>query len=330
MDFENGFDEKEPIDKPKKTNGFGKFILSILPLVAFEAIMTMVQLAAMAGIFVYLLFIKRSAIEYIYDEFMDIALGSGLMGLTLLSQGVTLIVFLIVYLKVFLKNRKLESPAKVFDIKGIIFLIIGFSGVEIAVSSILGLVEAAFPKSMESYASFIEQSGLADLTFVSVIATIIMAPILEEIVFRGMTMRLARRFTSSFIAVNIIQAAFFGIAHLTSLNLVQPLYAFALGLVLGFVCKEFNSIYASMIAHLVFNFFGTIGGTLVFGTEEPSLMRLSITCLIATVIATVFMLLIARNGHNKERAALYNEESAVLFDIEKKETVKEDVAEELL
>ena len=57
--------------------------------------------------------------------------------------------------------------------------------------------------------------------------TIILAPVGEELVFRGLTYRFARK-ALPFWGANILQAALFGVMHL---NLFQGLYAFFLGTV---------------------------------------------------------------------------------------------------
>ena len=54
-----------------------------------------------------------------------------------------------------------------------------------------------------------------------------------------------------------MQAALFGLFHL---NWIQGIYAFALGIVLGYVCERGGSIYYSMGLHLLFNLWGTLSG----------------------------------------------------------------------
>jgi hypothetical protein len=41
------------------------------------------------------------------------------------------------------------------------------------------------------------------------------------------------------------------------MNLVQGIYAFFLGILLGYLVKRYNSLIASMTFHAFFNFFGT-------------------------------------------------------------------------
>lgn len=83
----------------------------------------------------------------------------------------------------------------------------------------------------------------------SFIAIGIGAPIIEEIIFRGITYSRLKKLTSVKWAI-IIQAALFGLIHA---NLVQGIFGFVYGILLALVYEYFKSIYASMIMHSVSN-----------------------------------------------------------------------------
>lgn len=42
------------------------------------------------------------------------------------------------------------------------------------------------------------------------------------------------------------------------MNMIQGIYAFFLGMVLGYICEKGGSIYQSILFHMMFNFWGTI------------------------------------------------------------------------
>ena len=107
---------------------------------------------------------------------------------------------------------------------------------------------------MEDYNLLMEQTGIADRTILSTISTIVFAPICEEVIFRGLTYKFARRAGLNFLLANILQALMFGIIHM---NWIQGTYAFCLGLLLGFVNERYNSLYAAILLHALFNFCGT-------------------------------------------------------------------------
>ena len=54
-----------------------------------------------------------------------------------------------------------------------------------------------------------------------------------------------------------MQAALFGLFHL---NWIQGIYAFALGIVLGYVCERGGPIYYTIGLHQLFNLWGTLSG----------------------------------------------------------------------
>ena len=53
------------------------------------------------------------------------------------------------------------------------------------------------------------------------------------------------------------------------MNMIQGIYAFCLGLVLGYVCNRGGSIYYSLLLHMLFNFWGTVlSGLIPFGDSD--------------------------------------------------------------
>lgn len=78
---------------------------------------------------------------------------------------------------------------------------------------------------------------------------LLLGPISEEMIFRGaMLDHLYLAFP--FWIANLLQATLFGVYHG---NLIQGLYAFALGLVLGLIRRSTGTVLASMVTHMIFN-----------------------------------------------------------------------------
>ncbi len=87
--------------------------------------------------------------------------------------------------------------------------------------------------------------------------TSIAAPICEELIYRGFVLRSFQGYGKVFSIV--LSALLFGVMHA---NLFQMLFAFLVGLVLGYVATEY-SIFWSMVLHLLNNFvFGDLLSTL--------------------------------------------------------------------
>ncbi len=120
---------------------------------------------------------------------------------------------------------------------------------------IMTLIHAVAPAAMEEYTQMVEESGLGQYSVMWAIATLILPPLTEEIIFRGLIMRYLRRAGACFVVANLIQAVMFGIFHM---NLVQGIYATVLGFILGYLAHRYKTLVMPMFMHLVYNFFGTV------------------------------------------------------------------------
>ena len=126
--------------------------------------------------------------------------------------------------------------------------------VQFAISFLLNLVYIVRPDLMQNYTKVMENLGSGNPSLFSVFYVVITAPIVEEMLMRGLCLVILRK-ESPFWVANIIQAFYFGMIHL---NLVQGIYAFLLGMVLGAVVKRYGTLKASMYLHFVINFSGQL------------------------------------------------------------------------
>ncbi|QAT48462.1 CPBP family intramembrane metalloprotease [Caproiciproducens sp. NJN-50] len=81
-----------------------------------------------------------------------------------------------------------------------------------------------------------------------VLSVVVIPPMVEEMMFRGMILQGLRRFGDGFAVV--ASAALFGLYHG---NLAQTVFAFLCGLVLGFVVIRTNSLLPAILVHAVNN-----------------------------------------------------------------------------
>ena len=86
-------------------------------------------------------------------------------------------------------------------------------------------------------------------------ATLILPPLVEETIFRGLILQYLRRAGACFIVANLIQSVLFGIFHM---NLVQGIYTSVFGFLLGYLVWRYQSLLVPMAMHALFNFFGTV------------------------------------------------------------------------
>ena len=122
---------------------------------------------------------------------------------------------------------------KIFSLKHIgIYLMIAL-GCQFFVSGILSLIRPLFANLFANYEETISSIFVADTVIVAVIDAIL-APIIEELILRGILFN-RLRYGLSFYSANLIQALVFGIYHW---NIIQGLYAFGIGLILGYDIKN--------------------------------------------------------------------------------------------
>lgn len=226
-----------------------------------------------------------------------------------ISEILLLIVAFIGYK--FVMKMKFDNPVKVFSTKFVVFSVLFFIGCTFLTNILLAVVSNLAPDVIARYSKMMEMSGLESLNWMSTVLAVVLAPIVEELTFRGMTLRLANKFTDKFYIANFIQALTFGIAHL---NIVQGVYAFALGLLLGYVYKKYNSLYASILGHMLFNFAGTFGVKLVFGLGDEISTGRMIVVLVVSVVAVAGALFVLKSDTVAQlRSKMYASETAAIY-----------------
>ena len=127
----------------------------------------------------------------------------------------------------------------------------------------------------------------------------ILAPIAEEILFRGLILRILQPYGRKFA---IFTSAFlFGIFHG---NLVQSPFAFVVGLVLGYTAMEYSILWA-MVLHMFNNLFlSDVLSRLVSGLPENVAMIVSSAVIVALSVAGIIVAIV---NHKKIAAYLDRE-----------------------
>lgn len=178
-----------------------------------------------------------------------------------------LIIFILWYQKVFVKpfrhKRKEDYPTG-FSFHTIIAIIFLAVGLQYVTTFVVTIVANLRPDWLAAYNNILENSGYGDMSTMLILYTIILAPIVEETLFRGLIFRYAR-YALPFWLANIWQALLFGIMHM---NFLQGIYAFVMGLFLGFICHRGRGIKYSIMVHIIFNLIGTCYSGLISFTTD--------------------------------------------------------------
>lgn len=200
----------------------------------------------------------------------------------LLIYEILTLLILFVFFKIRKKNFASEVSIKPFSNKLIfpVVLIGVCSGMFVAI----GLDLLPLPKQiLEAY----EQSSsglLGNQSAVMIIATVILGPIVEEVIFRGLVLsRLRCVFPAS--AAVIFSSVLFGLTHG---QLLWMAYAFLLGILLSAIAVKTGSILPSLCVHVSFNLVGSFINRLpISGIAE---VFVCIAALILTVTLLWFVL----------------------------------------
>ena len=174
--------------------------------------------------------------------------------ITVLSNLLSIICFMLIT-----KLRKQKISEEYYLYKAPVpklFLIIP-AGIllNIFVSFILEFLSENVPFINKCMIDYEEQASVMNnmSPAVYIIFAVILAPVMEELIFRGGIYRVVKS-ECSFVTAAMVSSLFFGIAHG---NLVWSTYAFLLGVLLCSVYEKYHSIAVNIMLHLSFNLTST-------------------------------------------------------------------------
>ena len=212
---------------------------------------------------------------------MDLLSNSDFNACIMIIYSITCIVIFGLYYYRYLGGIYLPKASLTFHPMQFVGIVVLVPGTQFFCSYLIAFVSALFPDWLRRYEELIEQAGLtSDISALMLCYSVILAPICEELIFRGVTLRLFRQALPFWLA-NLFQALLFGLFHM---NWIQGIYAFAFGLLLGFVCEKGGSIYYSLLFHVLFNLWGTVIGQLFESTEDTIL---SAVLMLLTTVASL-------------------------------------------
>lgn len=176
-------------------------------------------------------------------------------------------------------------------ILGLLILAVGLIYVSTYVTSFVSMIN---PSWMKTFETIQDTLGMDHLTIGLFLYAVILGPINEELIFRGLTLSYASKALPFWIA-NILQALLFGIYHM---NMIQGTYAFVLGLFFGYIRMKGGSIIFSILLHIIYNFFASFAGGILFFGDETSIL---LNCLwtILGVLVPLLGLYLYTKGANK-------------------------------
>ncbi len=202
---------------------------------------------------------------------------------TLVARSIASMVTLGVYvLWYYLRLANKQRPTIKKALEGKTMLWIGLLAIGSQLGTILimqGLMPL-FPNTFANYEAHMGQFELG-MSLISFIAVVFIAPISEEFIFRAVILNKGRK-VLPFMAANILQSLLFAIIHA---NIVQGIYAFFFGLLLGMVYEKRKSIIVPILLHMGVNLAGVIISTIpdsfLEGYEYGGVMMLILAVVIS-------------------------------------------------
>ena len=226
--------------------------------------------------------------EAIYNAIQDV----DVTALMLISGLLTLAVVLAFYL---IRRKKLSEALWLRPVPASAL----FTGASLAPALyfVVVVVLTVLPEAWtESYGE--ASSSIAAGTVWGVISVAIVAPVVEEFIFRGLVMTRLSQTMPGWLAA-LLSAAVFGLCHG---ELVWFCYAFVLGAIFGLIDLQTGSILPSVLCHVTFNAIGQIM-SFVPETEEGTEVIIALGVLF---LAAIVLPILNRKGV----AALFRPRSA--------------------
>ena len=169
----------------------------------------------------------------------------------------------------FVRERAAAMPPRTVRERALTWVSLALLGIglQVAISLILTIASLFFPTTMDEYSELMTDAGVGVLTVLNVLNTAVLAPICEEIACRGIMLEYSLRAVcpawngktgargvtvtaTMFLLANALQAAIFGFMHM---NIVQGTYAFAIGLLQGWIYWRTGRLRYAIGLHLAVN-----------------------------------------------------------------------------
>ncbi len=197
-----------------------------------------------------------------------------------------LVLFGFWYKKKFTDSQELVSVPQTFNRWIVLALLLLAVGLQYVTSYLMTFVAVLRPDWMQAYESLMETAGFKTLSPLLIIYSCIIAPVSEELIFRGVTFGYAKKALPLIGAVGL-QAVLFGVFHM---NIIQGIYAAFLGLFLGYLCETGGTVAIPMLMHAFFNICGTcLNSYLFFRMDHPFFFLFWLTAGVLLTFAGIFL-----------------------------------------
>lgn len=272
---------------------YGIFV-SFEIMLLFIFLQLMVSTASASGI-VAAFMITTGAYDQnaIMDKVMQyMSNGSYMIGLTLGATAISAVVSVSFYWAIWGRKKSMQDKQylseKVFSGRSVAMISIAALALYFVAVLIAELIAVISPETVERYNEMMDMTLGAD-TVLAMVAAVLLAPVNEECIMRGLILQNLRKYFPV-PAVIAIQAVMFGIFHM---NWVQGFYVLPIGAALGYVAIKSRSVLPCIYMHLFYNLASFAMGML------PEALQTVPFCVLAIAICAVVLCILGKESYGK-------------------------------
>lgn len=256
--------------------------------------------------FVGWVLIALLAAQYITSLILRLLIAVGLLSIAAMSNTAYLFLSMAMYvfylavptLTVALLSRRRQNPFPTKHVRAGSYAVALFGGMAMAVLAnyITNVIMSVLVEIGIPYPQFEKtQSGTSVSLLLNLLSTAILPALLEEMVMRGYVLGALRRYGDKLAVV--LTAVLFGLIHG---NVLQLPFAFMLGLVLGWLVVQTDSIWPAVLLHFGNNAMSVLldYAEIVIGdSTAATVLTFFVFCALGTVVLSAAFL---SNRHRKE------------------------------
>ncbi len=235
---------RDYLEKERKYT-FGGVCLAILKSTSFIgfwlAVSSLVSLLVAVALSIFHSGSSEEALQALYEQKS--------CEITIIANAITVMLYALFYK---LKKASFAERCRIKDCSIGTFLKslgLGATG-QLAIQLLLASILSLLPQSWLDSLDKSNESIVNAPTSILIITTVIMAPLLEEIMCRSLMLGALRKAMPKWVAI-ILSAVTFGVLHGNPIGII---YATLLGILLGWLFIKTDSVLPAILCHLSFNF----------------------------------------------------------------------------
>lgn len=268
----------------------GRFLFCLLPLIITIVLQNLVSIPV-CGISAIVTILKNKNSNMSFDQLLNELFslwseGPFIIFLSMVYAISALVIFGYWYRKKLAPSQERVAVKSALNPLIIFALLLLSIGLQYVISYLMNFVGMLRPDWMQSYSELMDTAGIGTLSPLTIVYAIVIAPVSEELIFRGVTLGYAKKALPVTGAV-CLQAILFGVFHL---NMIQGIYATFLGLFIGYLCEAGGSLVIPIVFHAFFNTFGSFAtASMYYHMEQPFFFLLWLTVGVLLTYAGIFL-----------------------------------------